>query len=94
MPEPYNDTEDLPKHMPEDLQLHIKSLPEAERNQVWIHCQGEAPLDRENVGPINYVSRRGFPSYFFPYTNVPDYLSPLVAIRLERPKRKCSRCEI
>lgn len=74
--------------MPEDLKLHITGLPVQQRNQVWIHCHGEHPLDKENIGPINYVSKRGFPAYFFPYTNVPDYLSPLVAVRLERPKRK------
>lgn len=76
--------------MPQDLRDHIASLPELERNQVWINCQGEHPIDRENIGPINYVSKRGFPIYFFPYTNVPDYLSPLVAIRLERPRSEYS----
>lgn len=88
MPEVYNNTEDLPEDMPGDLKEHIISLPEIERNQVWINCRGENPHDRENIGPINYVSKRGLPAYYFPYTNVPDYLSPIVAVRFERPTRK------
>ncbi|XP_063700319.1 sodium/potassium-transporting ATPase subunit beta-2-like [Culicoides brevitarsis] len=86
VPDMYNDPTDLPDDMPEELKLYIAKLPEAERNQVWITCKGEQPLDVENIGPIQYVSRRGLPAYYFPYVNTPGYLSPLVAVRLERPK--------
>uniref|UniRef100_A0A336M0F7 CSON009497 protein n=1 Tax=Culicoides sonorensis TaxID=179676 RepID=A0A336M0F7_CULSO len=82
----YNDPTDLPNDMPEELVEYIKSLPEEKRNQVWITCKGEQPLDVENIGPIQYVSTRGLPGYYFPYVNNPGYLSPLVAVRLERPK--------
>jgi len=85
VPEPFNDTSELPEDMPEDLKKHIADLQPNERNQVWVDCRGEQPLDVENIGPIQYASKRGFPTYYFPYLNVKDYLSPLVAIRLERP---------
>lgn len=57
-------------------------------NMVWISCEGENPADTENIGSIQYIPRRGFPSYYFPYLNQPDYLPPLVAIYFENPKRK------
>lgn len=74
--------------MPQELSDHIKKLPEEQRDQIWITCKGEHPLDVENIGPISYVSKRGLPIYFFPYLNAPDYLSPIVAVKLERPKSK------
>lgn len=84
----YNDTEDVPKDMPEELVNYIRKLEPKQRNQVWITCKGEHPIDVENVGPIQYVSTRGLPGYYFPYLNTPGYLSPLVAVKLERPKSK------
>lgn len=86
----YNDPKDLPADMPEELVHHIGNLTAPERNQVWITCKGEHPLDVENIGPIHYVSARGLPGYYFPYVNTPGYLSPLVAVQLERPKSKSS----
>lgn len=57
-------------------------------NTVWVSCEGENPADIENVGPIQYFPRRGFPGYFYPFENSEGYLSPLVAVHLERPTRK------
>ncbi|PSN37796.1 Sodium/potassium-transporting ATPase subunit beta-2 [Blattella germanica] len=54
-------------------------------NTVWVSCEGENPADVENIGPIQYIPRRGFPGYFFPFTNTEGYLSPLVAVWFERP---------
>ena len=54
-------------------------------NTVWVSCEGENPADVENIGPITYWPKRGFPSYFFPYQNTHNYLSPLVGIFFERP---------
>lgn len=85
-PEYYDNINELPEEMPQDLKDHIKKLPVAERKQVWISCKGQHDYDDENVGPIEYVPSRGFPSYFYPYRNVQDYLSPLVAVRFPRPK--------
>lgn len=92
VPEYYNDTKDLPEDMPQDLKDHIESLPESHRNQVWVSCRGENPADVETLGdPANYIEyfpSRGFPSYFYPYTNLKGYLSPLVAVKFKRPASK------
>ncbi|XP_001604202.1 sodium/potassium-transporting ATPase subunit beta-2 isoform X1 [Nasonia vitripennis] len=86
-PEYYNDTSDLPAKMPEKLKSHIKSVGNpAERNTVWVSCEGENPADQENVGPINVIPRQGFPGYYYPYENSEGYLSPLVAVHFERPR--------
>lgn len=51
-------------------------------------CEGESPADVENIGPVSYYPRQGFPGYFFPYENSEGYLSPLVAVQFTRPQRK------
>lgn len=71
--------------MPADLIAHIKTLKPIERKQIWISCQGEHPVDREILGPVSYI-KYGFPGYFYPYINTPGYLSPLVAVKFDRPK--------
>lgn len=57
-------------------------------NTIWVSCEGENPADLENVGPIKYYPRRGFPGFYYPYENSEGYLSPLVAVHFERPVRK------
>lgn len=92
-PEFYNDTENLPKNgtFPQDLRNHVRNEkarnPKA-LNTVWVSCEGENPGDVENMGPIQYIPRRGFPGYYFPFDNTPGYLSPLVAVFFEKPKSK------
>ncbi|XP_017795224.1 PREDICTED: sodium/potassium-transporting ATPase subunit beta-2-like isoform X2 [Habropoda laboriosa] len=86
-PEYYNDTKNLPSTMPSDLREHIKQEEHANRlDTVWISCAGENSADVENMGAIQYIPRRGFPGYYFPFTNTPGYLSPLVAVFFEKPK--------
>ncbi|EEB16200.1 sodium/potassium-transporting ATPase subunit beta-2, putative [Pediculus humanus corporis] len=89
-PDYYNDTDNLPESMPTDLKEHIalqKAMDSKLLNTIWVSCQGENPLDRENIGPVHYIPRnRGFPGYFYPFENNEGYLSPLLAIHLERPK--------
>ncbi|CAG2062531.1 unnamed protein product, partial [Timema podura] len=85
VPEYYTDVDDLPKDMPDDLVDVIKNTSRSELNTVWVSCSGESPADRENVGNFSYYPRQGFPGYYYPYTNAEDYLSPLVAVRLQRP---------
>lgn len=85
-PEYYNNTKDLPTEMPQTLKDHIASLDEKKRNQVWVSCQGEDGSDKEILGDIEYFPTRGFPSYFYPYLNVKNYVSPLVAVKFRRPE--------
>lgn len=76
--------------MPDDLKAHIatKANKPNELDTVWVSCEGENPADVENMGPIQYIPRRGFPGYYFPFVNTPGYLSPLVAVFFEKPKCK------
>lgn len=86
-PHYYNDTKNLPSSMPADLQEHIKQQEQANKLEtVWVSCAGENPADVENMGAIQYIPHRGFPGYYFPFTNTPGYLSPLVAVFFEKPK--------
>ena len=81
--QPYNDSNNLPKEMPEELKMHIGK--QRDKNQVWVHCQGENAADREIVnGNIEYFPKtRGFPAKYFPYKGQLYYQSPVVAIRLK-----------
>lgn len=53
---------------------------------IWISCEGENPADIENLGPIQYIPQRGFPGYYYPFSNQKGYLAPVMAIKFERPK--------
>lgn len=88
-PEYYNQT-NLPDSsiMSEYLR---KDILEAEgRNEhrmVWVTCEGENPADKENIGALRYIPQRGFSSQYFPFQNQDGYLSPIVAVHFESPKR-------
>ncbi|KRT84435.1 hypothetical protein AMK59_2625, partial [Oryctes borbonicus] len=93
VPEYYNDTKTLPPEMPAELVKEIQSEYDSnpERtNQIWISCTGEHPVDKEHIesSRFEYFPTRGFPGYFYPFTNVDGYLSPLVAVRLKDFTRK------
>lgn len=90
----YNTTSKLPDNMPQELKDHISSLntsitdrESTRMNMVWVSCEGENPADVENMGQIEYLPHQGFAGYYFPFTNVKGYLSPLVAIRFVRPTK-------
>lgn len=75
--------------MPQELKDYINDLPKEKRNQIWVSCDGQDPVDTELLGSgLEYYPKtfHGFPGYFYPYVNTPGYLSPLVAVRLLRPQ--------
>ena len=74
--------------MPETLKKHIANLPVAERNHIWVSCEGEEGMDKELLGPATYFPEQGFPAYFYPYLNKRGYVSPLVAVKFLRPSGK------
>lgn len=90
IPEYYNKTADLPAKMPKQLR-EIIAGEEVETpytlNTVWVSCEGENPADIENMGPIAYYPRQGFPGYYYPYKNSEGYLSPLIAVHFKRPNK-------
>ncbi|XP_066258602.1 sodium/potassium-transporting ATPase subunit beta-2-like isoform X1 [Euwallacea similis] len=87
-PDYYIHDNELPADMPKQLKNHIKSINNTrDRQNIWISCEGESPADREYIGSVSYYPKKfqGFPGYYFPYLNGEGYLSPLVAVRFERP---------
>lgn len=60
-----------------------------QRRNVWLSCNGERPADNEHLGPLKYYPYPGLSEVYFPYDNTPGYLSPLVAVQLLKPTRKC-----
>lgn len=58
-------------------------------NTVWVSCKGANPHDNEDIGELNYYPEsHGFPGYYYPYQNIPGYLSPVVAVHFLRPASK------
>lgn len=87
IPQYYNST-NLPELMPDDLKQHIKKHEtKDEAKTVWVSCEGENPADIENIGAIQYFPARGFGGQYFPFENIEGYMSPLVAVYFESPKR-------
>ncbi|KAL0273903.1 UNVERIFIED_CONTAM: hypothetical protein PYX00_006470 [Menopon gallinae] len=83
VPEFYNNTRDLPPEMPQKLKDHISEI--AKYRPQEVSCEGENPADVENIGSISYIPQQGFPYYYFPYKNYEGYLSPFVAVLIEKP---------
>lgn len=44
------------------------------------------PSDKESIGQVKIIPR-GFPYFFYPYKNNKGYLSPLVSVQFESPKK-------
>ncbi|XP_055382094.1 sodium/potassium-transporting ATPase subunit beta-2 isoform X2 [Condylostylus longicornis] len=90
IPEFYNNSKDLPSNMPNNLKEYIADMEKTQKekmNTIWVSCEGENPSDQEYIGPVDYIPIRGFPGYYYPYLNSEGYLSPLVAVHFQRPKR-------
>jgi len=92
LPEYYNSST-VPDNMPGNLkeviirnERDIGPNPNANK-VVWVSCEGENPADVENIGPINYHPILGFDGQYFPFVNVDEYLSPLVAVHFAKPAR-------
>jgi sodium/potassium-transporting ATPase subunit beta len=83
VPVPYNGT-NMPESVPEEVQRKVREM-DPNKKFVWLNCEGESPADKENIGPISYTPVAGFPTYYFPFTNTPGYLSPLVMVQFHKP---------
>jgi len=89
-PNVYATVTELPDDMPATLRTHIKAqagengtIPEV----LWISCDGEGPMDRENLGEVTYTPTQGFEKFYFPYNNQENYRSPLLAVQFVTPKQ-------
>uniref|UniRef100_A0A336M073 CSON009503 protein n=1 Tax=Culicoides sonorensis TaxID=179676 RepID=A0A336M073_CULSO len=87
IPDYLNISSELPTHAHQDLREYINKADSNQRKMIWVSCDGEGPLDRENIGPVKYYPRPGFPGYFFPAHKAQGYLSPIVAVHFEKPTR-------
>lgn len=52
---------------------------------VGVTCEGENPIDQENMGPLIYWPPKGFPNYYYPYLNQEGYRAPLVMVKFRKP---------
>ncbi|XP_060603242.1 sodium/potassium-transporting ATPase subunit beta-1-like isoform X2 [Ruditapes philippinarum] len=52
---------------------------------VTVHCEGEDPVTKDNLGSIVLYPSDGFNFRYFPKTGLDDWQSPLVFVRLVRP---------
>jgi len=78
-PLPYRPNDTFPDNMPNEVRQLVYNNPT--KPQVWVTCEGENPADKENIGPLSYTPTQGLPTYYFPYTNTPGYLSPIVMVQ-------------
>ena len=88
----YYKKENLPQNMPKSLKSHIEKRQGEALEVVWVSCEGENPADIENLGEgTSYKSlsgEQGFLGRYFPFTNTPGYLQPIVAVQFTSIKRK------
>lgn len=66
-------------------QVAIDYLHYFQKRQVFVSCAGQFPKDRDVIGAI-HIEPRGFPHFYYPYTNNKGYLSPLVSVQFQDPK--------
>jgi hypothetical protein len=59
-----------------------------QHKKVWVSCEAEDASQAQDLGTVQYFPEEGFNVKYFPYTNLPGYMSPLVAVHFASPKRK------
>lgn len=52
---------------------------------IGVTCEGENPIDNENMGPLIYYPAKGFPRYYYPYLNQEGYRAPLMMLKFAKP---------
>jgi sodium/potassium-transporting ATPase subunit beta len=74
MPVPYNSTNCPPELRGQCTGMH-----------VHVTCEGENPIDQENIGPFQFWPPTGYPIYYYPYLNQEGYRAPLVMVKFLKP---------
>uniref|UniRef100_A0A1W7RAX9 Sodium/potassium-transporting ATPase subunit beta n=1 Tax=Hadrurus spadix TaxID=141984 RepID=A0A1W7RAX9_9SCOR len=75
-PEPYEKGQ-----YPSDMPDFIKNT--YDENFIYISCDGENAADKDNLGDVEYLPSSGINSYYFPFINQREYLSPFVFVRFK-----------
>lgn len=52
---------------------------------IHVTCEGENPIDAENMGPVQFWPPEGFPIYYYPYQNQEGYRAPIVMVKFMKP---------
>lgn len=74
-PIPYKNEEDVPDNLKDRFSPY----------HIGVTCEGEGPLDHENMGPIEFWPKQGFPILYYPYLNQEGYKAPVVFLKFLRP---------
>eukprot|EP00745_Piridium_sociabile_P006248 TRINITY_DN140246_c0_g1_i1.p1 TRINITY_DN140246_c0_g1~~TRINITY_DN140246_c0_g1_i1.p1 ORF type:complete len:299 (+),score=51.49 TRINITY_DN140246_c0_g1_i1:82-978(+) len=83
MPQPYTKKNINDSHASEGLRKEILKVPD----MIYIECVGENPADRDNIGEIRYFPDQGFHHYYYPFTNQPGYMSPMIFVKFMNPPK-------
>lgn len=76
IPEPFSN-ETIPSEARENWDI----------GHITVKCQGERESDVENLGPVLYYPKHGFPIKYFPFLNQPGYHAPIVVVQFMKPTR-------
>lgn len=79
-PEAYGNESKLEEDAPEYVKESYKDT------GVLASCEGENYADRDNIGPVEFWPKEGFPFQYFPYENQEGYMAPLVMVQFIKPK--------
>ena len=79
-PDMFHDASEFPDDMPEEARSRWTP------DSIVVSCEGENPLDKENIGPISYWPSAGYSALAYPFINQEGYRQPLVFIRFDRPE--------
>jgi len=75
----------LPEDMPEEIKKLISDS-KSHSGGVHVSCRGRQQSDNEKIGTLT-ITPPTIPAYYYPYTNVQGYLSPLVAVQFNNPEK-------
>ncbi|GAU92065.1 hypothetical protein RvY_04204 [Ramazzottius varieornatus] len=75
-----------PKELKDWVAAHLSNTTMPTKNQVYVTCDGEDLVDQEKMGQVS-LHPPSISASFFPYTNQPFYLSPVVMIQFHNPER-------
>jgi len=94
MPETYGPEDEDDASLAPELTKAIKNVKAKESSSsghqnryIYVTCEGQHPVDKENIGALEYYPVQGINSYYFPFRNQDNYLSPFVLVQFTNPTR-------
>ncbi|XP_015793329.1 sodium/potassium-transporting ATPase subunit beta [Tetranychus urticae] len=73
--------------LPQELRDVMKMAYDKNKSNryIYITCQGQNPIDKENIGQIQFFPEPGIRDYYFPFRNQDNYKSPFVFVQFTNP---------